>query len=183
MSDDVGTRLRALRNLRNISQRELAKRCGVTHSSLSLIEQGKVSPSVSSLKKILDAIPMSVGDFFTMDLESKNQVFYSADELTDMGSGDVVFKLVGANRESRALSFLIETYPPGTDTGREMITHQGEEAGVVLEGEIEITIGAETRVLAAGEAYYFDTNVPHRFRNPGESLCRLVSCTTPARAF
>ena len=138
MSDDVGTRLRALRNLRNISQRELAKRCGVTHSSLSLIEQGKVSPSVSSLKKILDAIPMSVGDFFTMDLESKNQVFYSADELTDMGSGDVVFKLVGANRESRALSFLIETYPPGTDTGREMITHQGEEAGVVLEGEIEM---------------------------------------------
>lgn len=183
MSDDVGTRLRALRNLRNISQRELAKRCGVTHSSLSLIEQGKVSPSVSSLKKILDAIPMSVGDFFTMDLESKNQVFYSADELTDMGSGDVVFKLVGANRESRALSFLIETYPPGTDTGREMITHQGEEAGVVLEGEIEITIGAETRVLGAGEAYYFDTNVPHRFRNPGETLCRLVSCTTPARAF
>ena len=151
MSDDVGTRLRALRNLRNISQRELAKRCGATHSSLSLIEQGKVSPSVSSLKKILDAIPMSVGDFFTMDLESKNQVFYSADELTDMGSGDVVFKLVGANRESRALSFLIETYPPGTDTGREMITHQGEEAGVVLEGEIEITIGAETRVLAAGD--------------------------------
>ena len=183
MSDDVGTRLRALRNLRNISQRELAKRCGVTHSSLSLIEQGKVSPSVSSLKKILDAIPMSVGDFFTMDLESKNQVFYSADELTDMGSGDVVFKLVGANRESRALSFLIETYPPGTDTGREMITHQGEEAGVVLEGEIEITIGAETRVLVAGEAYYFDTNVPHRFRNPSETLCRLVSCTTPARAF
>ncbi|MBN8413533.1 cupin domain-containing protein [Halomonas denitrificans] len=183
MSDDVGARLRALRTLRGISQRELAKRCGVTHSSLSLIEQGKVSPSVSSLKKILDAIPMSVGDFFTMDLESKNQVFYSADELTDVGSGDVIFKLVGANRDSRALSFMIETYPPGSDTGREMITHQGEEAGVILEGAIEITIGAETRMLAAGEAYYFDTNVPHRFRNPGKEACRLVSCATPARTF
>lgn len=135
MADDVGARLRALRNLRGISQRELAKRCGVTHSSLSLIEQGKVSPSVSSLKKILDAIPIGVGDFFTMDLESRDQVFYSADELADMGSGEVVFKLVGANREARALSFMIETYPPGTDTGREMIAHQGEEAGVVLEGD------------------------------------------------
>ncbi len=102
MADDVGARLRALRNFRGISQRELAKRCGVTHSSLSLIEQGKVSPSVSSLKKILDAIPMSVGDFFTMDLESRDQVFYSADELADVGSGDVVYKLVGANRASRA---------------------------------------------------------------------------------
>ncbi len=183
MADDVGARLRALRNLRGISQRELAKRCGVTHSSLSLIEQGKVSPSVSSLKKILDAIPMSVGDFFTMDLESRNQVFYSADELADVGSGDVIYKLVGANRASRALAFMIETYPARADTGREMIAHQGEEAGVVLEGKIEITIGAETRLLSPGEAYYFDTNVPHRFRNPGSEPCRLVSCATPARTF
>lgn len=183
MSDDVGERLRALRTLRGISQRELAKRCGVTHSSLSLIEQGKVSPSVSSLKKILDAIPMSVGDFFTMELESGHRVFYSADELADVGTGDVIYKLVGADRRDRALSFMIETYPPGADTGREMIAHQGEEAGVVLEGEIEITIGAETRLLGPGEAYYFETNVPHRFRNPSEVPCRLVSCTTPARAF
>ncbi|WP_148254620.1 cupin domain-containing protein [Aidingimonas lacisalsi] len=183
MSDDVGGRLRALRTMRGISQRELAKRCGVTHSSLSLIEQGKVSPSVSSLKKILDAIPISVGDFFTMDMESRDQVFYAADELADMGSGDVIYKLVGANRDSRALSFMIETYPAGTDTGREMIAHQGEEAGVVLEGEIEITVGADTRVLGPGEAYYFDTNVPHRFRNPNQTACRLVSCCTPAKTF
>lgn len=183
MSDDVGARLRALRSLRGISQRELAKRCGVTHSSLSLIEQGKVSPSVSSLKKILDAISISVGDFFTMNLETRDQVFYGADELTDMGTGDVIYKLVGANRKSRALSFLIEEYPAGADTGREMITHQGEEAGVVLEGEIEITIGADSRILGRGEAYYFNTNVPHRFRNPGSLSCRLVSCCTPAKTF
>ncbi|WP_136248624.1 cupin domain-containing protein [Halomonas borealis] len=183
MADDVGARLRALRNLRDISQRELAKRCGVTHSSLSLIEQGKVSPSVSSLKKILDAIPMSVGDFFTMDLESRDQVFYSADELADVGTGDVIYKLVGGNRAARALNFMVETYPSGADTGREMIAHQGEEAGVMLEGEIEITIGAETRVLGPGEAYYFDTNVPHRFRNVGDVACRLISCATPARTF
>jgi len=183
MSDDVGARLRALRTLRGISQRELAKRCGVTHSSLSLIEQGKVSPSVSSLKKILDAIPMSVGDFFTMDLESGRRVFYSGDDLADVGSGDVIYKLVGADRRDRALGFMIETYLPGADTGREMITHQGEEAGVVLDGEIEITIGAESRLLGPGEAYYFETNIPHRFRNPGDVACRLVSCATPARAF
>lgn len=183
MSDDVGSRLRTLRTLRGISQRELAKRCGVTHSSLSLIEQGKVSPSVSSLKKILDAIPMSVGDFFTMDLENGRQVFYGREELADVGIGDIVYKLVGGDRRDRALSFMIETYPPGTDTGREMITHPGEEAGVILEGEIEITIGADTQRLGPGEAYYFETKLPHRFRNPGDAPCRLVSCATPARAF
>jgi transcriptional regulator with XRE-family HTH domain len=183
MSDDVGERLRALRTLHGISQRELAKRCGVTHSSLSLIEQRKVSPSISSLKKILDAIPMSVGDFFTLDLESGHRVFYGVDDLADVGIGEVVYKLVGADRRDRGLSFMIETYPPGTDTGREMITHPGEEAGVILEGEIEITIGADRRRLGPGEAYYFETHLPHRFHNPGDVPCRLVSCATPARAF
>ena len=183
MSDDVGPRLRSLRNLRGISQRELAKRCGVTHSSLSLIEQGKVSPSVSSLKKILDAIPISVGDFFTFELESRNQVFYSVDELPNVATNAVIYRLVGANRENRALSFMIETYPPGADSGREMIAHRGEEAGVVLEGRIEITIGAQVRELCPGEAYYFDTHVPHRFRNTGDEPCRLVSCCTPASQF
>ncbi|WP_227367953.1 cupin domain-containing protein [Halomonas sp. M20] len=183
MSDSVGPRLRALRTLRGVSQRELAKRCGVTHSSLSLIEQDKVSPSISSLKKILDAIPISVGDFFTMELENTDQVFYRRDELPNIGSGDVIFHLVGANRENRALSFMIETYAAGADTGREMIAHRGEEAGAVLEGEIEITIGADIRILGPGEAYYFNTNIPHRFRNLGDIPCRLVSCCTPAKDF
>lgn len=183
MTDDVGERLRSLRKLRGISQRELAKQCGVTHSSLSLIEQGKVSPSVSSLKKILNAFAISVGDFFTMDLDNQEQIFYSPDDLVDIGSDNITLKLVGANRPNRGLAFMIEHYPPGTDTGKEMIAHHGEEAGVVLEGEIELTVGSSVRRLGPGESYYFKTNVPHRFRNIGDVGCKIVSCATPGQAF
>ncbi|QEL11473.1 cupin domain-containing protein [Kushneria phosphatilytica] len=181
MSDDVGARLRALRELRNISQRELARLSGVTHSSLSQIEQGRVSPSVSSLKKILDVIPISIGDFFTMDIERADQVFYQYDELPKRYSGDILYRLVGADRPARALSFLIETYPPGADTGREVAAHRGEETGLVLEGEIEVTVGGRTRHLGPMDTWYFDTNIPHRFRNTGNSPCRLISCCTPAQ--
>lgn len=62
-----------------------------------------------------------------------------------MGIGNIVYKLVGGDRRDKALSFMIETYAPGIDTGQELITHPGEEAGVILEGELEITIGAYTR--------------------------------------
>ncbi|AQU83847.1 MAG: cupin domain-containing protein [Halomonas sp.] len=183
MTDDVGERLRSLRKLRGISQRELAKQCGVTHSSLSLIEQGKVSPSVSSLKKILNAFAISVGDFFTMDLDNQEQIFYSPEDLVDIGSGGITLKLVGANRPNRGLAFMIEHYPPGTDTGQEMISHYGEEAGVVLEGEIELTVGSSVRRLIPGESYYFKTNIPHRFRNIGDVDCKIVSCASPSKAF
>lgn len=182
-ANDVGTRLKAVRLMRNISQRELAKRTGVTHSSLSLIEQGKVSPSVSSLKKILDGIPMTVGEFFTLDLQNTDQIFFSQEELQDVGSGNLSLKLVGYNRKNRAMSFIVETYPPGVDTGHDMMAYHGEEAGVVIEGEIEITIGAQCRLLKAGDSYYFSTTQPHRFRNNSDQPCRIVSCSTPAKHF
>ena len=89
MAIDVGSHLRALRSMYGLSQRELAKRAGVTNGMISLIEQNRVSPSVSSLKKVLDGIPMSLAEFFTLDLTVSPQVFFRRDELTDLGRGAV----------------------------------------------------------------------------------------------
>jgi transcriptional regulator with XRE-family HTH domain len=73
MSIDVGGHLKAVRMMYGLSQRELAKRAGVTNGTISLIEQNRVSPSVSSLKKVLDGVPMSLADFFTLDLQETPQ--------------------------------------------------------------------------------------------------------------
>ena len=67
---------------------------------------------------------------------------------------------------SRAIAFLNEIYPPGADTGDEMLTHEGEETGILVEGRLELTVGLETFVLEAGDSYYFESSKPHRFRNP-----------------
>ena len=78
MTIDVGGHLKAVRTMYGLSQRELAKRAGVTNGTISLIEQNRVSPSVSSLKKVLDGMPMSLAEFFTLDLQANPQVFYRA---------------------------------------------------------------------------------------------------------
>ncbi|MGE4532803.1 cupin domain-containing protein [Halomonas sp.] len=176
---DVGGRLRQLRLARGLSQRELAKRAGVTNSTISLIEQNSVSPSVSSLKKILDALPVSISAFFAGDEPSAPKAFYRAEELTEIGDGRLSFRLVAARRPERGMSIIHERYPPGADTGVEMLEHEGEEGGVVVAGEIEITVNGESEVLRAGDAYYFDSRLPHRFRNLGEAECVIVSANTP----
>lgn len=175
----IGERLRALRKLQGLSQRELARRAGVTHATISLIEAERVSPSVSSLKKVLDGVPISLAEFFTVDCARHPRIFYGADELPDMGSGDIAFRLVGAERAERAMNVLHETYAPGSDTGAGMLTHAGEEAGVVVRGEIELTVGEETRRLGPGDAYYFHSRLPHRFRNAGSEPCEIISANTP----
>ena len=78
-----------------------------------------------------------------------------ADDLVELGTGPVSLRLVAAQRNGRQMTLLHERYEPGAETGEQMLTHRGEEGGVVVRGSIELTVGTETRVLKAGEAYYF----------------------------
>ena len=179
---DIGASLKVIRKQKGLSQRELAKRAGVTNSTISMIEKNSVSPSVSSLKKVLSGLPMSLVDFFSMEgnAQSEAKVVYRSDELLDIGDGNLDYKLIGRDYPNRAMSVMSETYPPGSDTGAEMLKHEGEEAAMVLEGKLELTVGDEVFILEAGDSYYFNSESPHRFRNPFDEERRLVSATTPA---
>ena len=179
MSIEVGKQLRSVRTAFGLSQRELAKRAGVTNGMISLIEQERVSPSVGSLQKILAAFPMTMAEFFTRDMEGQQNVIFRNGELPDVGTGDIQYRLVAASRRDRKMSILWETYEPETDTGEDLLTHSGEEGGVVVEGELEVTVAGKTWVLGPGDAYYFDSRLPHRFRNIGKVAARIVSANTP----
>lgn len=176
---DLGNRLRETRKSRGLSQRELARLSGVTFSTISLIERDQVSPSVASLRKILTAMDISLASFFEPDAADEPQIFYAANELPDLGSDGVVLKLVGSDHAQRNLSVLHETYPPGADTGEEMLSHDGEEGGVVISGNIEIQVDQECQTLGPGDAYYFHSTRPHRFRNNGKKPCVIVSANNP----
>ncbi len=176
---EVGVRLRGLRALYGISQRELARRTGVANGTISLVEQGQVSPSVASLKRLLAGFPVSLADFFTFELPSETRIAFRAQELPELAGGKLSYRLVAAGRPHAKLQVLHERYAPDGDTGEEMLSHAAEEAGVVVRGEIQLTVGGRTATLRAGDAYYFDSRLPHRFRNAGAEDCEIVSVCTP----
>ena len=177
---DVGQRLKTVRQKHGLSQRALATKVGVAHSTISLIESGESNPSVGALKRILDGIPMELSEFFSFELEKKESHFFRADELVDIGKEGLCYKLVGASIPGRNIQMLHETYAPNTDSGRVMLSHEGEECGVIIRGELEVTVSGQKRILKRGEAYYFDSNQPHRFRNVSKDECELVTACTPA---
>ena len=178
--EEIGTRLRLVRQIYGLTQRELARRAGVTNGAISLIEQNRVSPSISSLKKILDGIPLSLADFFTLNFSPSDNVFFTAADLTEISVGDnISFRMVGRRVAERALQMLHETYQPGADTGEAMLRHTGEECGVIISGCLAVTVGAQEKTLYPGDAYYFRSDIPHRFRNPGDTPCVLVSANSP----
>jgi transcriptional regulator with XRE-family HTH domain len=177
---DVGARLRMVRDRCGLSQRELAKRAGVTNGTISLIEQNRVSPSISSLKKVLEGLPMTLADFFTFDGDPQTpKVFYQSQELPNLGTEKIRLLLVGTAHERRDIAILREHYETGADTGPDMLSHEGQEGGVVISGTVEVTVNDESRLLGPGDAYYFDSRLPHRFRNAGDTPCEIVSASSP----
>jgi len=177
--EDVGARLKKVREMHDLSQRQLAKRCGVSNAMICLVEKGKSRPSLGLLKNILEAFPISIGDFFSLEMTQPARAFYRNAELTEIGSGLVSYRQVGTGAAETKLQMLMERYAPGADTGRTLIRHDAEEGGIIISGHLEVTVGDETQNLGPGDAYLFNSRIPHRFRNVGKEPCVLVSACTP----
>jgi transcriptional regulator with XRE-family HTH domain len=185
---DIGARLKAVRTSHRLSQRELARKSGVTNGLISQIEKNHSSPSVASLKRILDAIPLTLSTFFASEFDGERRIFFRAEELREinpqvlfrnnLGAGGISLRQVG-DSSNHALQMLHERYEPGSDTGAEKYNHNGEEAGIVISGHIEITVGDRVAELHPGDAYIFDSRLLHRFRNTGDEACVVVSACTP----
>jgi transcriptional regulator with XRE-family HTH domain len=180
MSAEVATRLQYIRKKHGLSQRELAKRAGVTNGTISLIEQNRVSPSVGSLKKLLECIPMSLAEFFTFEVEENRAVVSRRDEMPNLGNESIRFYLAGAGMKDRNMCIMREVYEPLADTGPDMLQHAGHEGGVLVSGRLELTVDGCTWLLDPGDSYYFESRSPHRFRNPSaDEICEVVSANSP----
>lgn len=179
MHTETGQRLRDIRTRLGVSQRHLARVSGVANATISQIEAGKLNPTVSMLKKVLNGIPISMSEFFADDVDFAERIFFRADELTEIADGGVSFRQVGANLHNKSIQFLKECYQPGVGTGLHEMTHEGEECGLILSGRLEVTVADQVAVLTAGDAYYFRSDKPHQFRNTGNEPCELISACTP----
>ncbi len=179
MENEIGCRLQRLRERSGLSQRALARQAGVANATISQIESGKLNPTVSMLKKVLDGVPIRLSEFFADGDDEPGQIFYRAADLTEITDGGVSYRQVGANLANRQIQFLKECYAPGTSTGRHALVHEGEECGLIISGRLEVTVDEQSTVLRPGDAYYFASSRPHQFRNPGPDPCELISACTP----
>lgn len=165
MSEEIAVRLQKVRQMYGLSQRELAKRAGVTNSSVSMIEQGRVSPSVSSLEKLLSGIPMTVRDFFNMDFDNESRGFYRSFEMYRGSEGGIDSYRLAEDKSDKPYQLIYQVYSPGSGTGDAMITPREDCSGFVVQGTLEVTINNQCENLEAGDGFYIEALFPYRLRN------------------
>jgi transcriptional regulator with XRE-family HTH domain len=173
----IGARLRELRLRHRHSIGALAHAAGWTHSTVARIEANKTSPSVMSMKRILSALGVSQSEFFAQgEAQPEEQMFFAAAELASGTS--VSCRQVGQSRLGKAIAMLHERYAPGADAG-DAIGRQAQQSGIVVRSRIVATVGIRERILAAGDAFYFRSQVPYRWHNPFHEECELVRAVSP----
>jgi transcriptional regulator with XRE-family HTH domain len=179
----LGQQLRALRRGRRLSLVELATRTGLSIGNISQIERGVSAPSVRSLKKLSEALQVSIGDLFQeTDLPPASEINYivraKTRPLLRLGATGVQKELLTPTTPG-ALQMLMVTITPGGSSGPDHYTHRGEESGLVLSGALELWIEDECFILKEGDTFRFKSSQPHRFANAGVNTATVLWVQTP----
>lgn len=166
---DVGLQLRALRQKRGLSLRTLAELCDLSPNTISLIERGDSSPSVSTLHRLATALDVHITAFFEERVEPVHAVLTRATERRRSGNAYVLLESLGTGLEEKSIEPFLVTMEPGADSGQQPIVHTGQEMVYCLQGEVEYEVAAQPYRLAVGDTLLFEAHLPHRWRNPGGS--------------
>ena len=177
---DVGRRLREIRTERGLSIRGLAERSGLNVNTLSLIENGKTSPSVSTLQQVAAALDAPMTAFFESETPQQMIVFQKGGERKSIGFAHGRLADLGRGFTRPELGPFLVTLEPKADSGKAPIVHTGTELVFCLEGQIRYEVENEHFILEPGDSLLFEARLPHRWFNPLEIPSRSLLLLCPA---
>lgn len=177
--DTTGSRLRLLRRRTGISLRSLAERAGIAPAMVSYIENGKASPSVVTLEKLLGALDISLADFFGAERAAPAGPVFAREGMRLVADAERSYTVVFPSRPDIHVAFLDELLQPGISAPA-FETQPADVAGYVLSGELILEFQGEApSVLRPGDAFYVPAGVSHRGYAAKDDAVRLITATVP----
>ncbi|MBZ4642461.1 MAG: hypothetical protein PWQ25_1942 [Deferribacteres bacterium] len=169
-------KLKALRKSQGVSLLQLANAIGKTKSYISMIENNKAVPSISTLKEIASFFGLTLAEFFEDDdskLHINKETFNIKDDarLIYSKKDEYNLYLLIDNPKLKMKTYLVELMPYG---GYEQeLKHEGEEQGYILEGEVELCLDGTTHRLKKDEYFYFDSSKRHIIKNLSAQISKI----------
>lgn len=177
----VGVNIKRLREEQGLTLRALAQKLGISASFLSQVESGKASPSLSTLKSISDSLSTTIGSLIGEGQKLEDNPIVRAGErkhVQEVGKGINLYLLTSrdSNKQMEPLLFKLRE---GATSGGKSYKHFGQEFVLVLKGTIEVMLNEMAYMLKKGDSIYFNSSVPHAFKNIGKEEAEAVWVVTP----
>ncbi|KMY68075.1 hypothetical protein AAU61_09735 [Desulfocarbo indianensis] len=175
----LGNKLKQFRLGKEMTLQQVAKAAGCTAAYVSQVENDKTSPSIASLKKIAAVLGVRIVDFF-LEESSDDPVVLKPEQWVRVslpGWKADIKQMVRMVKHRQMQPFYTVIKPGGGS--REHYDHQGEEFGLVLQGELTLTVGTETYTVKAGSSFYYSSTLPHAWTNESDQPCTVVWVVNP----
>ncbi len=176
---NIGKELKRIRVSQGMTLEELSNKCGYSKALISRVETGSVSPSLTSLMKMVSSLGLQLHDLFTSIEQSQASVVRKGAGRKYVTEADTTTEYLATNITTKKMEPIKITAPPDFASGDEPISHYGEQFLFVLEGKVEITAGDQTHKLSGGDSVYLAAGTPYSWRNPGKESAELISVITP----
>lgn len=176
---ELGKKIRQLRQAKGISIENLSEMTKLSTGLISQIERDITGPSVASLWEIAKALNVSMNYFFD-EYEKKDPVVRKNSRKKIMRpNSNIMYELLCPDL-TKKVEFLMVKIEPGQSSADELISHEGEECGYLMQGTLKIKWGNNEYILNEGDSIYFESIVPHRFINIGNNTAISIWAITPA---
>lgn len=178
---EPGAHLRTIRRARGQTLKDIAQKAGFTQAYLSQVETGRTTPSLASLKRIATAYAVSLAELFAEQPDDHHDIVLRRADRRKLvlGSGDVVKELLVARQSGKRMEPIHITIRPGAGSDG-LYDHAGEEFGLVISGQLELTVEDTVHQLRSGDSFYFASTHSHGFRNPSSRhLATVLWVITP----
>jgi transcriptional regulator with XRE-family HTH domain len=170
----VGSKIRRVRQERQLTLETVANRTGLTGAMVSMVELGRVAPSFGTLVAIASALDIHMSDLFDIPTRSvRDPVTRLAEQPTFETAVGVLRRLVHVD-DSRNLEFVINEYRPGTSNSATPVRHSGQEYGLLLSGRLTIELSDIRYDLRPGDSITYASSTPHRIINDGRGIARAA---------
>ena len=179
----LGEKIRNTRKNKGLKLGELAEITDLSSSYISQLERGLIEPSLTSLRKISNALNIPI--YLLMDDISKDSPVVKREERVKMffPNSSVSYELMTSieNGEKHGASMLVARFSirPKSAELDEFSIHDAEEVLILAKGTIEVTMGNDVYVLNPGDTIYIMSNIPHKITNIGETFAEGYYIVSP----
>jgi transcriptional regulator with XRE-family HTH domain len=179
----IGTRLRHARLMRGSRMKDVADAAGCSESLVSKIENNKLNPSLQVLNKLCSVLKIDLADLFNSQNEDYPVVTRAGQrsviEVDPLrrGHGILMERVIPYAKGHLLQSNIHVVAPGGSSFG--LISHEGEEVGYLIAGEIELFVGDKAYQLSAGDTFCFRSEVGHGYSNRSTAEARILFVNTP----
>jgi transcriptional regulator with XRE-family HTH domain len=175
---ELGERLRAIRQLRRKTLKEVAGAAGISESYLSQLERGRTNATIATLQRLATALGIDVSDLFGADAPRPRVLRRDARDFVAWGL--LGRKALLTPKPFHSLEAVVARFEPGGSTGDEPYTHgDSEELLIVVRGRVHVQLGDEVYEVTAGDSVHYESSTPHRVANAGDETAEVLFVISP----